>query len=211
MTSQAVVSTSTSPSSSFPRWLSLFMLAWLAFALLVGATGRLAAIPFPGPQMVLVGLTVLSIFLGTRLSSVRAWIDAVPLRVLVGAHVVRLVGSVFLVLAARGLLSPVFAERAGWGDIVSAIGALVLVLSGDPRTPRHRALYLIWNTFGLLDFVNVVITAAWIGVSGVQPGLVPLVHLPLSLLPTFFVPILFASHVFVFRRLAAMGRESHAS
>jgi hypothetical protein len=201
----------TSHVGSSPRWLPLFTLVWLSVAVLVAASGRLAAIPFPGPQMVLVGLTVLALLLGTRVGSVRAWIDAVPLRTLVGVHVVRLVGSVFLVLAARGLLSPVFAERAGWGDIVTAVGALALVLSGDPRTPRHRALYLLWNTFGLLDFVNVVITAAWIGMSNVQPGLVPLVHLPLSLLPTFFVPILFASHVFVFRRLGALARESHVA
>ena len=78
------------------------------------------------------------------------------------------------------------------------------------RTPRHRALYWAWNTFGLLDFVNVVGTAAWIGMRGTEPGLAPLVRLPLSLLPTFFVPILMASHVFVYRRLRAMKRESHA-
>jgi hypothetical protein len=197
--------------ASSPRWLPLFALSWLAAAITIAASGRLAAVPFPGPQIVLVAMTVLALFLGTGVGSVRAWIDAVPLRALVGVHVARLVGFVFLALSARGLLSPVFAERAGWGDIVTALGAAALVLSGDPHTPRHRALYLIWNTFGLLDFVNVVLTAAWIGMRGVQPGLVPLVHLPLSLLPTFFVPILFASHVFVFRRLAAMARPSHAS
>lgn len=200
----------TSHVGSSPRWLPILALGWLALAIAFAASGRLAAIPFPGPQVVLLALVVLSLFLGTRVSSVRAWVDAVPLRVLVGIHVARFVGFAFLALAARGLLSPVFAERAGWGDIITAAGAAVLVLSGDPRTPRHRALYLVWNTFGLLDFVNVVVTAAWIGVRGVEPGLAPLVRLPLSLLPTFFVPILFASHVFVYRRLFALQRQSRA-
>ena len=201
----------TSHVGSSPRWLPLFTLGWLALAVFVAASGRLAAIPFPGPQLVLVALAALALFLGTRVGSVRAWVDAVPLRVLVGVHVVRLVGFAFLALAARGLLSPVFAERAGWGDIVTAVGAAALVFSGEPRTPRHWAFYLVWNTFGMLDFVNVVGTAAWIGMKGIEPGLAPLVRLPLSLLPTFFVPILIASHVFVYRRLFAMRRESHAS
>jgi hypothetical protein len=201
----------TSHVGSSPRWLPVFAWGWLAVAVVVAASGRLAAIPFPGPQLVLVGLAALVLFLGTRVGSVRAWVEHVPLRVLVGVHVVRLVGFAFLALSGRGLLSPVFAERAGWGDIVTALGAAALVLSGDPRTPRHRALYFIWNTFGLLDFVNVVGTAAWIGMRGIEPGLAPLVRLPFSLLPTFFVPILMASHVFVYRGLLAMKRESHAS
>lgn len=201
----------TSHVASSPRWLPIFTLGWLALAVLAAGSGRLSAIPFPGPQVVIVALTGLALFLGTRVGSVRAWVDQVPLRALVGIHVVRLVGFVFLPLAARGLLSPVLAERAGWGDIVTALGAAALVFSGDPRTPRHRALYLVWNTFGLLDFVNVVGTVAWIGLRGIEPGLAPLVRLPLSLLPTFFVPILFASHVFVYRRLLALPRESRAS
>src|SRR5262245_6144412 len=168
----------TSHVGSSPRWLLLLTLSWLGLAVIVAASGRLAAMPFPGPQIVLVGLAALSLFVGTRVASVRAWVDAVPLRVLVGAHISRLIGSAFLVLAARGEINLLFAERAGWGDIVSAIGAIALVVSGIPRTPRHRALYLIWNTFGLLDFVNVILTAAWIGIMGVQPGLAPLVHLP---------------------------------
>jgi hypothetical protein len=192
-----------------PRWLPWFTLGWLGLAILVAATGRLATLPFPGPQVVIVALVALAIALGTRVESVHAWIDAVPLRALVGVHGARLIGFSFLVLAGRGQLSPIFAERAAWGDIAAAIGAIALVLSGDPRTPRHRALYLLWNTVGLADFVVVVVTAGWIASQGLTPGVAPLLHLPFSLLPTFAVPILLASHVFLFRRLLA-GRESLA-
>ena len=198
---------------SQPRWLGLAVLAWLALAVVVAASGRLATVPFPGPQVVIVALVALLLFVGTRVASVRAWIDALPLRALVGMHISRFIGLAFLLYAARGQLSPVFAERAGIGDIVSAIGALALVLSGEPRTARHRAFYGVWNVVGLLDFVVVVVTAAWVGLQGTTPGVVPLVHLPLSLLPTFAVPILVASHVFIFRRLGALAREQaqHAS
>jgi len=194
-----------------PRWLGVLTLAWLALAVLVAGTGRFAALSFPGPQVVIVALIALLVLVGTRTPSVRSWIDAVPFRVLVGLHISRFIGAAFLIYAAMGQLSPVFAERAGVGDIVSAVGALALVLSGVPKTARHRAFYWVWNVVGLLDFVVVVVTAAWVGVQGGRPGVEPLVHLPLSLLPTFAVPILFASHIFIFRRLAAMARDGRAS
>lgn len=201
----------TSHVGSSPRWLSIFVLGWLALAIVAAATGRFAAIPFPGPQVLIVALVALVLVVGARVASVRSWIDAVPLRALVGIHISRFIGLAFFVYAARGQLSPLFAERAGTGDILTAVGALALVLSGDPRTPRHRALYLLWNVVGLLDFVVVVITAAWVGARGLVPGVAPLVRLPLSLLPTFAVPLLMASHFFIFPRLAALGRVSRAS
>src|SRR5262245_7101453 len=190
---------------------------WFLVALVVGALGLLAALPFPGPQVLILALVAASPVIGFGVAPVRASIEAIPLRTLVGVHIIRFIGIAFLILAARGELSPMFAERAGWGDIVTALGALALVASGPPRGQTHRALYLVWNTVGLLDLVIVVATAAYVGARGLTPGLTPLLHLPLSLLPTFFVPLLIASHIFLFRRLAAEGglasegRASHAA
>src|SRR2546426_8771200 len=49
-----------------------------------------------------------------RSPALRAWIDALPLRALIGINVFRFIGITFLVLAARGQIAPVFAQRAGW-------------------------------------------------------------------------------------------------
>jgi hypothetical protein len=89
---------------------------------------------------------------------VRAWIATLTLRVLIGINVVRFIGITFLVLAARGGLAPVFADRAGWGDIATAALALVLVAAGEPRTRLHRGLTHAWNALGLLDLVVAVAT-----------------------------------------------------
>ena len=42
----------------------------------------------------------------------------------------------------------------------------------------------------------------------VTPGVQPVLTLPLVVIPTFFVPIFLANHVFIFRRLLAAGRSS---
>jgi hypothetical protein len=184
-----------------PRAIIIGGVLWLAAALALGATGALAVLPPPGPQIIILALTVAAIVVSTGVPGVRAWVDSIPMRRLVGIHAVRFIGAVFLSLSSRGELSPLFAAWAGWGDIIAAVGAVVLVLSGLPRTTLHRRAYLAWNTFGVLDLVVAVGTATIVVFRGDVPGMDPITRLPLVLVPTLLVPLLFASHVAVYRRL----------
>lgn len=176
-------------------------LVWLAAALVVGATGAFTVLPPPWPQIVILIVTVTAILVSTSVPAVRAWVDSITLRALVGFNVMRFIGVAFVVLGARGSMSPIFAARAGWGDIIAGAGAVLLVLSGSPRTTLHRWAYLAWNTFGVLDLVVAVGTAAIVVLRGDVPGMEPITRLPLVLVPTFFVPLLFAAHVAIYRRL----------
>ncbi len=182
-------------------------LVWFLSAAAVGASGILLREPFPIPQLTILGLVAASLVAATTVPSVRAWIDALPLRTLVAINGLRFIGIVFLMLAARGQLAQVFADRAGWGDITAAALALVLVTTGAPRTPGHRAIYHAWNVLGALDLLVAVGTAASVALHGVQPGVQPLVSFPLSLVPLFFVPVFLVGHVFIFRHLVAAGRS----
>jgi hypothetical protein len=177
-------------------------LVWLAAALVVGATGAFAVLPPPWPQIIILTLTVTAIVVSTNVPAVRAWVDSIPMRGLVGFNALRIIGGVaFVVLGARGSLSPIFAARAGWGDIIAAAGAVLLVLSGSPRATLHRWAYLAWNTFGVLDLVVAVGTATIVVVRGDVPGMEPITRLPLVLVPTLFVPLFLAAHVAIYRRL----------
>jgi hypothetical protein len=174
---------------------------WLAAAWLVGASGWLAALRPPRPQLVLVGLTI------ALLAAIRLWrplqqfAGGVDVRALVLFHLTRLVGFYFLALHARGALPWAFAVPAGWGDNVVAIGAILLVLFARPDTPGGRRLYLAWNLVGLLDILGVVATAARLALA--EPGSMgALLQLPLSLLLTFVVPIIIATHLVMLARLA---------
>jgi hypothetical protein len=91
---------------------------------------------------------------------------------------------------------------AGWGDIIVAVLALVVVVA--MRTRFAKTLLLIWNTIGLIDIIFVVFSALRFGLKDWQ-SMHALRELPLSLLPTFLVPLIIASHVLIFVRLTRAG------
>jgi hypothetical protein len=172
---------------------------WLVLATAVGFTGVVGAVP-AGPQLFALTLTVAAVFVSSRVASVRQSVDALPIQALVGVHIARFVGIAFLVLGARGEISPLFAERAGWGDTITATIAAVLLLVGLARTIPRGAL-LAWNVFGIIDLIVAVATAGFVVARGDVPGMDPLLRLPLVLVPIFAVPLLFATHIALFRRL----------
>ena len=192
---------STIPAPRFPGAAAAAGLVWFALAVAAGATGFFLRLPVPGPQLIILGLVAATVAAGIVPSPLRAWIESVPLRVLVGVNAIRFIGIWFLVLSARGQIDPLFAARAGWGDIATALLAIVLVLTRGPRL-----LYHAWNAFGFLDLVVAVGTATAVTLQGTSPGVAPVLTLPLSIVPTFFVPLFLANHVFIFRRLLADGR-----
>ena len=194
---------STLATPRLPPAASVALAAWLGLVLLGGATGFFAGLPFPGTQVIILGLVVATIVAGFAVPALRAWIDGLPLRALISINVFRMVGFVFLAYAARGQLAQVFADRAGWGDIAVGALALGLVAAGEPRTELHRGLTYAWNALGTLDLVTALVTATFVTIRGVTPGVQALLTLPLVVIPAFLVPIYFAAHVLIFRRLVS--------
>ena len=129
----------------------------------------------------------------------RRWATRVDVRVFVAFHLTRFVGIYFLVLYGRGELPYEFAVIGGWGDIIVAMLAIPLIATGPP-TSRRRIAYLAWNAVGLADILFVVATATRLALAD-PSSLAPLLRLPLSLLITFVVPIVIATHIWLFRRL----------
>jgi hypothetical protein len=174
---------------------------WFLLALAVGASGWLATLRPPAPQIVLLGLTGAVLVAGRAWPPLRDFVGAVDLRALVLVHATRLVGFYFLALHARGELPRDFAVPGGWGDNLTAAGAVLLVWLARPDGRLGRWLYLAWNVAGLIDILGVVATAARLAVA--EPGSMrALLRFPLSLLITFLVPIIIATHVWMLRRLA---------
>ena len=126
------------------------------------------------------------------------------LRWLVLLHLTRFVGFYFFYLCSRGELPFDFAAPAGWGDvIVAALAILLLALSGA----RKWRMLIVWNTIGLTDVLFVVLTALRLGLED-QHSMHSLREFPLSLLPTFLVPLLISSHVLIFFRAARLKSGS---
>lgn len=175
---------------------------WLVLAVAAGALGLTRQARPPMPQVVLVGLTAALVAALWAVPGLRAWARAVDLRALVLVHVTRFVGFYFLVLYGRGELPWAFAVPGGWGDIAVAALALVVAALARPDRPGGRAALLAWNALGLADIVMVVATATRLAAA--DPGSMrALLSLPLSLLPTFLVPIIIATHLVMFWRLGS--------
>lgn len=169
---------------------------WFSLALLLGGLGWIALLHPPWPQIVLLGLVATLLMAYRRSARFQQWILSVPISVLVSVHLVRFVGIYFLWLHEYRRLPFAFAVPGGWGDILTASFAVMLLILRPPGSK----IYWIWNTFGFTDILFVVATAARVAFADPVP-MAPLLQLPLSLLPTFAVPIIVFSHWILFIRL----------
>lgn len=177
---------------------------WFGGAIVAGQTGFLRQLPPPAVQGIVLGLTGLLLLLYFRARFVRAWVDALELRSLILLHLTRFVGIYFLVLHQRGELPREFAIPAGIGDIIVAV--MVLPVAFAPLQPQLRLRAItIWNVVGLFDMALVIATITRINLSD-PSQLRPFTELPLSLLPTFLVPLIIATHVIIFARTARERR-----
>jgi hypothetical protein len=181
--------------------LGLVLAAWCTLAVVLGAAGVTARQQPPLPQVVILVLTLGSLAACRFAAPVRERVLALDLRWLVAVHVTRFVGLWFL-LAQGPDLAPSWAVPAGVGDLAVAACTPFLLGSSAPRSARQRRLWLLWNAYGLLDILFVVITAARTALQ--EPGsMAALLRLPLCLLPTFVVPLILVSHALLFVRLRA--------
>jgi hypothetical protein len=111
-------------------------------------------------------------------------------------HAFRVVeGVVFLIMMALGHLPALFALPAGLGDIAAGIAAPLVAYRLARGTGRHAAL--CHNAFGMTDLVTALTLGALTGFQllNVTPSGAPISELPLALVPTAAVPLLFALHI----------------
>lgn len=178
-------------------------MVWFAAILTLSLQGALEAEPDSPPVRLLVAasLPVLSfLFLYVASEAFRRWVLALDLRLLVAMQSWRVLGGMFLVLMAYGILPGFFAWPAGLGDVAIGLAApfVLLAMLRDPGFVR-RNRFLVWNLLGILDFV-VAIGAGALS-SGILPGLsgavtaAPMNAWPLSMIPGFLVPLFAMMHL----------------
>jgi hypothetical protein len=177
------------------------LLIWLVLTSVLGASGRMAGLRPPRPQIILGILTLAAAVAVFAIPVLRNWAKSVPIPTLVAWHLTRLAaGTYFLVLAGQQTLPRSFALPAGIGDIAVSLAAAALLLMVSSGSASGRRWYGAWNVFGLLDITFVVVSAARSGLAD-PSSMAPLLQLPLSLLPTFLVPTIFVCHFILIQRL----------
>ena len=110
-------------------------------------------------------------------------------------HTPRVAGVAFLFYLALGHLPALFALPAGLGDIAAGIAAPLVARRLAQGRGRRAALW--FNAFGLTDLVTALTLGALtgFGLLNVTPSSAPITELPLALIPTATVPLLFALHI----------------
>lgn len=194
------------------RTLNVLALAgWFVTACVAGARGRLARRVARAPFVLLAFLAVptAGFVVAYRASpAFRVLLNRVSLTQLVGAHAWRFVGLGFVRGWQKGALPAGFAIPEGFGDILAASGALALVPMLRKGTARREWL-LVWNVFGLLDLVSaitlgVLYSEGPLGRLRRNVSTRPMVTFPVSLIPTFFVPLFMLFHALTFKRIAEL-------
>jgi hypothetical protein len=104
-------------------------------------------------------------------------------------------GTAFVLMMALGHLPALFALPAGLGDIAAGIAAPLVALRLAHGTGRRAALW--FNAFGMTDLISALTLGALTGYAlvNVTPSGAPISELPLALIPTAAVPLLFALHI----------------
>lgn len=130
------------------------------------------------------------------------------LRGIVAFHLIRiLAGIAFLSEAAAGTLPRNIAIGAGIGDIAVGLLAIPLLVFAFPiDTDLKRRVVLAWNAVALADIL-LVLTGGAATIGARSDALLRMTELPMSLLPTFVVPLVLVTHGIIFWRLLRKERE----
>jgi len=196
--------------------IAVVLVAWFLVALLLARAGLFRAV-VDGPLLptIVYGIT-LPILIGIAVVLLsRAFgrvLAAVPQHWLVGVQVYRMLGVIFLVSHANGLLPGVFAIPAGYGDILVGLTAAVVAYLYAKKGLQTRRAVVGWNVLGIVDLL-VAVTLGFLS----SPGRFQILSLgapnemigayPLVMIPVFAVPLSILLHVCSLTKLSRETRQ----
>ena len=190
--------------------IATWLAAWFVVVVILAATRALYyehGLGAPGLGIaVVVPIAVLCIAVA-RTQALRAEFHRVPLWLLVGVHVVRLLGISFIILYTAGRLPAPFAPIAGWGDIFVGATALPVAWLAYRQPTNVRPMLWVWNIVGVADLIaavglGVISSPGPLRLIFAEPSSAIMATLPWLLIPGFLVPLFFAIHIGIFIRLA---------
>jgi hypothetical protein len=198
--------------------IALSLSIWFVLVVVLAATRAFyyqGGLGTPGLGLaVAVPIVVLCIVVA-RSESLREGFHRVPLWLLVGLHVVRLLGISFIILYLAGRLPAPFAPVAGWGDIFVGAIALPVAWLAYRHPTSARPIVWIWNIIGIADLIAAVGLGATsspgpLRLIFAEPSSAIMTTLPWLLIPGFLVPLLMSVHIAIFIRLVKVEKPALA-
>jgi len=188
---------------------------WIGLAAAAAGAGWIA-ISRPVPVVgFFVAVPLLAAALAAAWPAARTAMLSLPMSVMVSLNVVRVLGVLFLLLAAEGRLTGPFPHSAAWGDIITGVAAVAVLWLLKDGYPRHTAAIAFWNLFGAVDLVLAIAFGATSAEGSplqlfAGPGSDAMQYLPWSFVPTVLVPIWLILHAIIAVRLrhAKLGQAA---
>ena len=161
-----------------------------------GSIGR-----FPAPVLAF-SLLILTGMIGWFVApGFRNAMLSLPVMALAGVNIFRIAGVFFLILFMQDRLSAPFGPVAGWGDIITGLTAIPIVVMAAYRKRFPGWVLTVWNAFGALDLVGAV-TLAFLSAPGSPFQLFPdprgtavLTTVPWIAAATMLVPLYLFTHL----------------
>jgi hypothetical protein len=182
--------------------LALIGVIWLLAIVVAGAAEVFESSAGRPPLALLTAIVVppALFFLAYRASAeFRRFVLGLDLRLLTAVQIWRVLGGTFLFLYAFNLRPALFAFPAGLGDVAVGVGAVFVLHAMLNGHPNWRRRVLLLNLGGLLDFAGAITTGVLtsnssLGVFAPTTPMPSMGMMPLSLIPSFMVPLWIIIH-----------------
>lgn len=186
-----------------------FYLLYLLYASLLALYGVLDVNALPPRAILYAGVPLALILFGLigNTQIFKKLLTAISLQSLISLHIFRILGVFFLILYGFHLLPAAFALFAGMGDMITAIAAIPVARMVARQTKGWRAAVIVWNVFGILDIVDLLIAAA---VTAKNGNLREVAIFPFVWFPAFAPATILFLHVTVFRKLKQLNNSANA-
>lgn len=202
--------------AKYGRLTAVLLLVWLGISvtasklLIFHAGSKYAAFP-PIPMGFAVMLPIALFLLWfTASRTFRQFVLSLNPSALTIAETWRIGGITFVTLEVFHILPGVFAQPAGWGDVF--IGLTAPFVAFYLARPGHKSAFIAWNILGMLDLVSAVtlgvLSSNAVGVLRPSVSTDAMTVLPLSLIPTFAVPLLFIVHIILIVQAMSWQRQT---
>jgi hypothetical protein len=180
---------------------------WLLGAILLGYIGVFAARPFPYIPLSAFVFCFGLLLLYWKFKSVREEIFVIGYRPVLAVHITRLIGIYYFMLFSEGRL-PWTLGAVGLATSVVGLWSIALFLWSRTAGKSAWIHLFIWNSVGIVVSLLVAFFVGFLSFTDPQ-SIEVLTSLPLSVRPTFLVPLILASHVILFVRLRESKKQKY--
>jgi len=165
----------------------------------------------PGPAFIMIPVVLFAVLFLTRSKAAARIALIIPVSLLLGAQVFRVIVEIFLHhLAGMGLLPRMMTFEGANFDIVTGLSAPIVAWAYvTGRLSVNGAI--LWNIFGLFMLANIVIRAIMTTPGPLHQWVTEVPNLaigifPYSFIPGLMVPLALTLHILAIRSLRASSR-----